>query len=153
MTYSQLVKHFGTEAIAARVLGLPQSTINYWARTKGGIPHWRQSFIEAVTGRQLRARVHHRFAEAPVQRRKGSDGRTLARRNSFHRPKEKCVRRWLANKLVSLARRIDPPNKEFMRFMIDRMVDLTIQGRAGFKVTAIDPREMYDEADERETLQ
>ena len=53
MTYDQLVKHFGSEAEAARVLIIPQSTINAWS--VNGIPHWRQSTIEFATNGKLRA--------------------------------------------------------------------------------------------------
>jgi hypothetical protein len=53
MTYDQLVKHFGTEAEAARVLIIPQTTINAWSQN--GIPHWRQSHIEHATEGKLRA--------------------------------------------------------------------------------------------------
>jgi DNA-binding transcriptional regulator YdaS (Cro superfamily) len=53
MTYQQLVKHFGSEAEACKALGLPQSTVNFWA--KNGIPAWRQSQIEYATDKKLRA--------------------------------------------------------------------------------------------------
>jgi len=53
MTYSQLVKHYGSEAEAVRALGIPQSTINFWR--KNDIPPWRQSHIEHATNGKLRA--------------------------------------------------------------------------------------------------
>lgn len=53
MTYDQVVKHFGTEAEAARVLLIPQTTINAWSQN--GIPHWRQANIEVATNGKLRA--------------------------------------------------------------------------------------------------
>ena len=52
MNYAQLVQHYGSEAEAARVLAVPQSTINAW---RNGIPHWRQSIIESATNGKLRA--------------------------------------------------------------------------------------------------
>lgn len=53
MTYDQVVKHFGSEAEAARVLLVPQTTINAWSQN--GIPLWRQLNIEAATDGKLRA--------------------------------------------------------------------------------------------------
>lgn len=43
MTYAQLIKYFGSQAKAARELGIPQTTISSW---RHGIPKWRQSYIQ-----------------------------------------------------------------------------------------------------------
>jgi len=53
MTYTQLVRYFGSEAKAVRALAIPQSTINFWR--KHGIPRWRQSHIEHATNGKLNA--------------------------------------------------------------------------------------------------
>jgi hypothetical protein len=53
------------------------------------------------------------------------------------------MRTWIANKLVRLARKIDPPNKEAMQFFIDRMTDMIITGQSTIKVTAVDPYEEH----------
>lgn len=53
MTYTQLLRYYGSEAKAVRALDIPQSTINAWKWL--GIPSWRQSHIEHATNGKLRA--------------------------------------------------------------------------------------------------
>ena len=48
MTYTQVIKFFGSEAQACAKLDLPQSTVNYWRLH--GIPRWRQAVIGYYTG-------------------------------------------------------------------------------------------------------
>jgi hypothetical protein len=49
------------------------------------------------------------------------------------------MRRWIANQLVRLARRIHPENEEAMRFWMDRMVEMAVTGKSIIKVSAVDP--------------
>jgi hypothetical protein len=53
------------------------------------------------------------------------------------------VKRWLANKLVALARWIDPPNEAFLEFTMDRMMDMMIKGRSIVKVTFVEDEEFH----------
>jgi len=52
MTYNQLIKFFGSQAEAARKLGIPQTTISSW---RVSFPLWRQAQIESATAGKLRA--------------------------------------------------------------------------------------------------
>ena len=51
----------------------------------------------------------------------------------------KRFRRWTANKLAGLARRIYPQSEEVMAFYADRMVELAITGQSWIKVSAANP--------------
>jgi hypothetical protein len=51
-------------------------------------------------------------------------------------------RRWLANAMVRLARRIYPQSAAVRSFYVDRMVDLAITGQSIVKVQVVDPREI-----------
>ena len=51
---------------------------------------------------------------------------------------DRDVRRWLANKLAGLARRIYPQSEEVMAFWTDRMMDMFLTGQSTIKVQAID---------------
>jgi hypothetical protein len=53
-----------------------------------------------------------------------------------------AVRRWVANKLASLARRIYPQSPEVMAFWSDRFMDMAITGNSFVKVTALDPKDV-----------
>ena len=53
----------------------------------------------------------------------------------------KDFRKWLANKLAGLARRIYPESEEAMAFMADRMVDLVMTGQSTIKITTLDPED------------
>jgi hypothetical protein len=55
------------------------------------------------------------------------------------RSKGEQMRRWIANQLVRLARRIHPENEEAMRFWMDRMVEMAVTGKSIIKVSAVDP--------------
>ena len=57
------------------------------------------------------------------------------------------MRRWLANKLVSIARRIDPPNDAAMQFYMDRMMDFIITGRSDIKITVVSPTAALEHAE------
>jgi len=52
------------------------------------------------------------------------------------------MKRWLANKLIHLARWIDPPNPKYMEFIMDRMTEAAITGRSFVKITALDKDEV-----------
>lgn len=54
MTYENIVKHFKSQAEAARSLGIPQTTISAWATRP--IPYSRQVHIQYATGGKLKAR-------------------------------------------------------------------------------------------------
>lgn len=57
------------------------------------------------------------------------------------------IKRWLANKLVALARRIDPPNPNYLAFVADRLSELVITGKSFIKITHVNPMDMAkDEA-------
>lgn len=53
MTYEQVLKHFGSQAAAARALGVSQPSV--WGWQKAGIPIERQIDIEIKTEGKLRA--------------------------------------------------------------------------------------------------
>ncbi len=53
MTYDQVIEHFGSQADAARGLGLSQPSV--WAWKTAGIPIERQIDIEVKTKGALRA--------------------------------------------------------------------------------------------------
>lgn len=61
MNYAQVVKHFGSEANAARELNLHRQTVNKW---KKRIPIDRQMAIEVATGGVLRASVPDEIRES-----------------------------------------------------------------------------------------
>ena len=52
-------------------------------------------------------------------------------------PKERVLR-WMANKLVRLAKRIDPENEEVLKFWADRMMELVITGQSNIKFSSVD---------------
>lgn len=52
------------------------------------------------------------------------------------------MRRWIANKLASLARRIYPQSEEVMAFMTDRMMEMAITGNSFIKIQALDPADV-----------
>lgn len=52
------------------------------------------------------------------------------------------VRKWLANKLASWARRIYPQSEEVMSFWADRMMEQVIYGHSAVKITAVPTHEM-----------
>jgi hypothetical protein len=49
-----------------------------------------------------------------------------------------ALRRWLANKLAVLARRIYPESEEVMAFHMDRMVEMVLTGKSTIKITHVD---------------
>lgn len=51
-------------------------------------------------------------------------------------------RRWLANKLAALARRIYPQSEEVMSFWTDRMVEMAIYGKSAVRITAVSPEDL-----------
>lgn len=51
-------------------------------------------------------------------------------------------RRWIAYKLVRLARRIYPDSEEVVKFWTNRMLEMAITGQSVVKVTAVDPRDI-----------
>mgnify|MGYP000868803193 CR=1 FL=1 len=52
MTYDELIGHFGSQAAAARALGVKQPSVWAW---RNGIPYLRQLDIEQKTGGALKA--------------------------------------------------------------------------------------------------
>lgn len=53
MTYAQLIKHYGSQAAAARALGIKPPSVAEWKES--GIPLPRQAQYELLTGGMLRA--------------------------------------------------------------------------------------------------
>jgi DNA-binding transcriptional regulator YdaS (Cro superfamily) len=54
MKIDNVIKHFGSQALAAKALGLTQPTISNW-KARGKIPHLQQLRIEHATGGKLKA--------------------------------------------------------------------------------------------------
>jgi DNA-binding transcriptional regulator YdaS (Cro superfamily) len=54
MTFDQLIKHFGTQAKAAEIIGCTQPTLSNW-KNRGRIPGIQQLRIEHVTKGKLKA--------------------------------------------------------------------------------------------------
>lgn len=54
MTYDELIEHYGSQAEAARALGLKPPSISEWQDTT--IPYPRQCEIQIATGGRLLAR-------------------------------------------------------------------------------------------------
>lgn len=52
----------------------------------------------------------------------------------------KPFKRWLANKLAGLARRIYPESEEVMSFYMDRMVEYVITGQSTIHISHVDVR-------------
>jgi hypothetical protein len=46
-------------------------------------------------------------------------------------------RRWLANRLVRIARRIYPDSDEVMSFWTDRMMELVLTGQSTIKIESV----------------
>lgn len=57
MTFDDLITHYGTQAEAARRLGLSQPSIHEWQHST--IPYDRQCQIQIETGGKLRASKDH----------------------------------------------------------------------------------------------
>ncbi len=53
MRYSDLIKHYGTVAEAAKKLGFTRAAIYYWRNNT--IPKRTQGLIESLTGGKLKA--------------------------------------------------------------------------------------------------
>ena len=53
MTYQQVLKHFGSQAEAARRIGIRPPSVSEWQHT--GIPLVRQYQIQVLTGGALKA--------------------------------------------------------------------------------------------------
>ena len=49
----------------------------------------------------------------------------------------KRFRRWIANKLAALARRIYPQSEEVMSFLTDRMVEMVIHGQSTIRIESV----------------
>ena len=54
MKIDQVIKHFGSQALAAEALGCSQPAISNW-KSRGAIPQLQQLRIEHVTGGKLKA--------------------------------------------------------------------------------------------------
>lgn len=54
MKPNDVIRHFGTQVLTARALGMTQGSVSLWVR-RGVVPYRRQLQIEQVTGGQLRA--------------------------------------------------------------------------------------------------
>jgi DNA-binding transcriptional regulator YdaS (Cro superfamily) len=54
MTFSEIIKHFGSQVAAAQKLGISQPTISMW-RARGRIPALQQLRIQHVTRGKLKA--------------------------------------------------------------------------------------------------
>jgi DNA-binding transcriptional regulator YdaS (Cro superfamily) len=53
MTHNDIIRHFGTQAAAARKLGVTRAAVSIWK--KRGIPAGRQILIQYQTRGKLRA--------------------------------------------------------------------------------------------------
>lgn len=53
MEYEDLIRHFGSQAEAARALGLKPPSVSEWK--KKGVPHPRQAQYELLTKGKLKA--------------------------------------------------------------------------------------------------
>lgn len=53
MTHNDIIKHFGSQAVAARKLGVTRAAVSIWG--KRGIPSGRQILIQYQTRGKLRA--------------------------------------------------------------------------------------------------
>lgn len=53
MTYRELIEHFGTQAAAARALGIKPPSVDEWKEK--GIPLPRQAQYELITNGKLKA--------------------------------------------------------------------------------------------------
>ena len=54
------------------------------------------------------------------------------------------MRKWIANRLVRLARKIHPENEEVMKFWSDRMMDLVITGQSTIKIGTVPPGTIFN---------
>jgi DNA-binding transcriptional regulator YdaS (Cro superfamily) len=54
MKFEQLIKHFGSQVMAADAIGVTQPTLSNWKK-RGSIPHLQQLRIEHVTKGKLKA--------------------------------------------------------------------------------------------------
>ena len=54
MTFAQLIKHFGSQVLAAHAIGVTQPTLSNW-KARGRIPHLQQLRIEHITNGKLKA--------------------------------------------------------------------------------------------------
>jgi hypothetical protein len=63
MTPAQLIKHYGTQAKAAKALKMTSAIVSYWVK-KGIIPKKTQAWIQLETGGALKARRNR----SPAQR-------------------------------------------------------------------------------------
>ena len=52
------------------------------------------------------------------------------------------ARRYIANRLMSLALWVDPGNPHAMRFYMDRMIDFVLSGRSNIKITVVPDEEV-----------
>lgn len=48
------------------------------------------------------------------------------------------MRTWIANRLVRLARWIQPENEEVMKFWTDRMLEVVITGKSNILISHVD---------------
>lgn len=53
------------------------------------------------------------------------------------------MRKWIANKLASLARRIYPKSEEVMAFYTDRMIEAVVFGQSTLKIGTVPPGTMW----------
>ncbi len=53
MTYSDLIKHFGSQGAVARAIGISQPSVCEWQ--DNGVPENRQLEIQKITGGTLKA--------------------------------------------------------------------------------------------------
>ena len=54
MTFDQLIKHFGSQVVAAKAIGCTQPTLSNW-KSRGRIPMLQQLRIELITKGKLKA--------------------------------------------------------------------------------------------------
>jgi hypothetical protein len=54
------------------------------------------------------------------------------------------MRKWLANYLARLARRIYPESEEVMSFYIDRFTEMVIKGESNIKISVVKDEDMYE---------
>ena len=53
------------------------------------------------------------------------------------------IRRWIAYRLVRLARFIYPQSEEVLQFWSERFLDFVIEGKSNMKITVIPDKEMH----------
>ena len=60
------------------------------------------------------------------------------------------MKRRIASWLIRIARRLDPPNPEYMKFVMDQIAEATITGRSAYKITkVVDPADYFEKEESK----